>query len=487
MEHSCHIMLFPFQWKVNDLKKKDFSKQISLKSISPRPGSKWKRASIQEGDERNLLFNEQNYFYEFTHDALYDFGDDNDESLIHHYERSETDEKEVSFVFGHANKEYKLHLKYLNLNIYATGVGVLSFYLSNETYDKPEDVLVINQFARRVYPLFIEDLEYRRLLPDFVRIEGLNGDYSEDFSSYKTDVGNRPASYVTKLIFDMAPNIDIIPVVDDRMFVLSWFKNNDLSQIFSASEDIEPLKASDFWYKYVFVQDAQVNCHNKAMRNKLIEDSTYLRWQGVGSIYGFSRNSFVYLTTEDAPQHLLSNFETEYVRMAEMVLVQRASVLRFSEEISLLSSDKLDNANLSKRVNSLRREFIRFVNQMHFHEVTAQEQGIDFYKKLYEFAGLETYVKKLDSEIEELDNYVTMAEERNMNHIASNLSMVASFFVPATVLSGIFGMNNTWANGLSEGDLTSPLWQNPIFELGVIVGVSVLFVLCFYLLKNRMK
>lgn len=272
MEHSCHIMLFPFQWKINDLKKMDFSNQISLKLISPRPGSKWKRASIQEGEERKLLFNEQNYFYEFTHDALYDFGDDNDESLIHHYERTETDEKEVSFVFGHRGTEYKLRLKYLNLNIYATGVGVLSFYLSNTTYSKPEDILIINQFARRVYPLFMEDLDYRRLLPDFVRIDGLDGEYAEDFEGYKMCADNRPASYVTKLIFDIAPNIDIIPVVDDRMFVLSWYKNNDITRIFSASEDIAPLKDSDFWYKYVFVQDSHVNCYNKAMRHKLIED-----------------------------------------------------------------------------------------------------------------------------------------------------------------------------------------------------------------------
>lgn len=124
---------------------------------------------------------------------------------------------------------------------------------------------------------------------------------------------------------------------------------------------------------------------------------------------------------------------------------------------------------------------------MHFREVTAQEQGIDFYKKLYEFADLEMYVKKLDGEIEELDNYVSMVEERNINHIVGNLSMIATFFVPATVLSGIFGMNNTWANGLSEGELTSSLWQNPVFELGIIGGVSVLFVLGFYLVKKRKK
>lgn len=487
MEHSCHIMLFPFQWKINDLKKEDFSNQISLKCISPRAGSKWKRAAIQEGTERKLLYNEQNYFYEFTHDALYDFGDDNDESLIHHYERSETDEKEVFFAFAHKKVEYKLKLKYLNLNIYATGVGVLSFYLSNDTYDKPEDILVINQFARRVYPLFIEDLEYRHLLPDYVRIDGLDGEYYENFEGYKSFINNRPASYVTSLIHDLAPNIDIIPVVDDRMFVLSWYKNSDITRIFSASEDIEPLKDNDFWYKYVFVQESYVNCCNKAMRHKLIEDSSYLRWQGAGSIYGFSRNSFVYLTDVSTPQHLLSNFETEYVRMAEMVLVQRASVLRFSEEISLLSSEKMDNANLSKRVNSLRKAFIRFVNQMHFREVTAQEQGIDFYKKLYEFADLEMYVKKLDDEIEELDNYVTMVEDRNINRIAGNMSMIASFFVPATVLSGIFGMNNTWANGLSEGELTSPLWQNPLFELGLILGVSLIFAVIFYLLKKRKR
>ncbi|MBP5455609.1 MAG: hypothetical protein J6Y37_03855 [Paludibacteraceae bacterium] len=486
MEHSCHILLFPFQWRINDLDKKDFSKQISLKNIAFDPNSMWERSITQATDEEKMLFNEKNYFYEFAHGALFDDGEE-EGNLMQHYERKETDSGNVLFSFGHGKKTYTLHLKYLNLNLYETGVGVLSFYLYNDTYEDPDDILTINQFARRVYPPYWEEVENRKLLADFVRIEGLNGSYEENFQNYTLADDNIPASYITHLIKDLATNIDIIPVVDDRMYVLSWYKNDKLSKEFSASEEIEPLKQNDFWYKYVFIEAEEMICHNRKMRNRQIEQSTYLRWQGKGAFYGCSRYSFVFLTNSRCPDFLISNFETEYVRMAELVLVQRASVLRFSEEISVLSSDKFDNTYLSKRVNSLRKEFIRFVNQVHFREVTAQDQGIEIYEKLYKFADLQRHVEKLDAEIEELDNYVSMVEDRNINRIAGNLSMVASFFVPATVLSGIFGMNNTWANGLNDGEFSSRLWQNPLFELGLIIIVSILFVLGFYLMKKRKK
>lgn len=53
----------------------------------------------------------------------------------------------------------------MNINLYATGVGFLSFYLKNEdcTQNSPEDILAINQYGRRIMPPFsmIQDYEMR--------------------------------------------------------------------------------------------------------------------------------------------------------------------------------------------------------------------------------------------------------------------------------------------------------------------------------------
>ena len=60
--------------------------------------------------------------------------------------------------------------------------------------------------------------------------------------------------------------------------------------------------------------------------------------------------------------------------MAELVLVQRASMLRFSGEITKVSQlSNQDVEAVSKRVSSLYKEYIRFVNQIYFREITAQE------------------------------------------------------------------------------------------------------------------
>lgn len=114
-----------------------------------------------------------------------------------------------------------------------------------------------------------------------------------------------------------------------------------------------------------------------------MEEHTYYRWQQWSSLYGISKYSLVYLTNNEVPDYLIEYFQTIYARMAELVLVQRASMLRFSGEITKVSQlSNQDVEAVSKRVSSLYKEYIRFVNQIYFREITAQDQGIEMYNKL---------------------------------------------------------------------------------------------------------
>ena len=482
--YSYHNFMFPFQWRIRGYDNEVFSGQISLNNISYAVGSNWERnPDPADKDEADALYNERNYFYEFVHDALYDNGKDN--SLIRHFERLETKHGDVTYVVNCGEKVYELQVDAINLNLYSTGVGILSFYLYNEQYPDPEDVLKINQVGRRVFPPFIASVTYRGIIANSIEINGLHGretGYREDFTRYKNNTpSNQPASFILDMIHEVAENIDLKPVIDDRMFVQCWYKNDEWVDKFSGDK-YEGFLEDKHWYEFIFVDDFNdMTCQNRDMQKALIKKATYERWQLSGSLYGISRYSMVYLANNECPPFLFGNYETMYARMAELILVQKASVLRFSAEVTNLSNMDYKRG-FSRKVSSLYKEYIRFVNQIHFREISAQDQGIEMYQKLYEAMNLETHVEKLDAEIGELYNYVSLKEDHKSSNTMSLLTWIATISVPMTVMAGIFGMNN---NAFGQ-NLEDNFWYNHGWvQLSIVLAVTVLIVIIIFILKNR--
>ena len=486
--YSYHNFMFPFQWRIKGYDNETFSEQINLKNIQSAHGSNWERMVKPESDdERNELYNERNYFYEFVHDALYDNGKDN--SLIRHFERSETKNDDVHYVIDSDKGKYCLKVNAINLNLYSTGVGVLSFYLYNETYPKPEDVLKINQVGRRVFPPFIASVANRGIIAKSIEITGLHGrgqGYREDFCSYTNKTpSNQPAALITDMIHEVATNVVLKPVIDDRMFVQCWYKNDEWTKEFSSEETYQGFLNSSQWYEFVFVDDLNgMSCQNKNMQQEIIKNATYERWQKWCSLYGVSRYSMVYLThksTETDAPFLFSYFETMYARMAELILVEKASVLRFSAEVTNLSNMDV-KSDFGRKVSSLYKEYIRFVNQIHFREVSAQDQGIELYQKLYDVMNLKNHVEKLDDEIEELYNYVSLGEDRKTNSTMSLLTRIATIAVPMTVIAGIFGMNNKI---LGEKDYYSCPINNLLVQFTIVIVITVIVIFVINIIEKR--
>lgn len=487
--YSYHNFMFPFQWRIRGYDDEVFSEQISLDNIEYTVGSNWERNPEPADEvEANALYNERNYFYKFVHDALYDNGKSN--SLIRHFERQETKHGNVTYLVNCGKKVYELKVDAINLNLYSTGVGVLSFYLYNENYPYPRDVLNINQFGRRVFPPYIGDVTKRELIAHSIEIKGLHGvetGYCEDFKRYtnKKEFSNKPASFIVDMIHEVAANIDLKPVIDDRMYVQCWYKNDKWADWFSGKK-YNSFLYSNHWYEFVFVDKLDgMTCQNDAMQKKLITNATYERWQKWCSLYGISRYSMVYLTNTGAEKfapYLFDYFETMYARMAELILVQKASVLRFSAEVTNLSNME-EKRSFSRKVSSLYKEYIRFVNQIHFREISAQDQGIEMYQKLYETMNIEKHVEKLDAEIGELYNYVSLKEDHKSSNTMALLTWIATISVPMTVMAGIFGMNN---NLLGQ---SPDIWINhSSVQLAFVLGMTVLFIIGIFIIKKwRLK
>lgn len=497
--YSYHIFYFPFRWSLPASADCILSEQMDLKQIPISDYSMWERVQLDTESKAILtesefkdaceLFGERQYFFEFVHPILYDVkGEKN--PLIYHYERREPKNREVLYQIQVKDQIYSLRVDAMNLNLYSTGVGILAFFLANECEGQNEDsaVLAINQFGRRIMPPHSGEFEPtdRSLIATSIKIVGLNGladdkyedsfDYEKRLSENKrglNDVWN-PARFIKSLISDLSPELDIVPIIDDRMLVNCWYGNDRLSRQVKDTADDEKSEfiMGNFWYKYVFVDTGDNlnddTCQNDAMKEQLLKDATYFRWQKQGTLFGVSRYSFVAVTNAEwfGLNVLSMHMRTIYSRLFELIIVQRASMLRFSAEVTKVSAlSGSDRREIARRVSSLYKEYIRFVNQIYFRSVTLQDQGIELYEMLMNQFASQEQIKDLDEEIEELHRYVMLLVDQSRNDNGAKLNLLAAIFLPGTFLAGLFGMNK-----FCELEMKSDFW----IHLGVILLVSII-------------
>lgn len=515
---SYHIFMFPFKWENSRMAKNGFSEKINPGNLKINPVGGWERVGEPKTSEYVVeLYNEKNYFYDFVHPVLYDnLTDDN--QIIWHFEREEAYRTDLQYeikIVANGTFKYILKLKSLVLNLYSTGTGILIFYLENYQYAQFDDILRINQFGRRVFPPFlhkergIREVKEKELA-EYLCIHGLMGNperYFEDFEAYTPKTSWKSACFIENLINDLSPDLVFEPVTDDRMHVLCWYGNKEIEQNIIAGKYWKKEGSESNWYKFVFVDVNDPMCQNQDMREELVKDHTYFRWQNWGSLHGISRYSFVHLTGEN-PGFLLDHFRTMYARMVELSLVQRASILKFSNEVAGLSRLKNHKGiELATEISELYRQYIRFVNQVFFREITAQEQGIELYSLIQEKMKIPEQVKDLDTEIGELHQYATLLEDKERNRSLETLSLLGAAFIVPTFVVGFFGMNminlkdskldifpilNWWpmllglvlAPGCIFFSIRNKGWKR--VTLLVVAGAAIVANILFMLLLNRL-
>lgn len=220
-------------------------------------------------------------------------------------------------------------------------------------------------------------------------------------------------------------------------------------------------------------------CQNDDLMDKLILDHTYFRWTNFGTLYGISRYSFVLINSSEAPDYIKTHFRTIYTRMVELSLIQRATILKFSDEVALLSKLKNERTkDLTAQISELYKAYIRFVNQIYFREVTAQEQGIELYNLLQDKMKIAEQVKDLDKEIEELHNYANLREQKEQDGRIAKITVLGAIFLPATFLVGLFGINtfpdfDNMPDLLFNGKVYWPFW----ISVGFIVLLSLISII----------
>jgi len=500
---SYHGFVFPFEWYSSAGNEDGFLAGLNHLAEMARCmtlESGWIEVEQHDLPKSTTQYNERNYFYDFVRPALYDGHHGRPGDIVRCYRHELTGAAQYQITTE--KKTFKLRIAAIELKLYAIGIGILSLHLLNESPDQadPEDIIEINQYGRRLFPPFYrvdhqdpgaddyytqtnwnEGLNAHAELPKKIELTGIGQkSWPTTFEAERTEgcLNQIPGLIQFLLPEDLLKRVLITPVLDDRMFVVSWYGNPELAKKCKAilAGAAAPYLTSDWWYRYLFVDGAWRTCQDAEMMEQLLRAHTYTRWSGLGTISGIARYSWVSLSDAlpEVPAYVIAHIRTIYFRMVELALLQRACVLRFSEEVTRISALRSGDRHLPGRMERLFREYLRFVNKLNFREVTAQEQGIEMYDMLRRSMRLDEQIKDLDAQIHELHNYAASLGEASRNAKLDLLTLLGAVLGVPTFISTVYGI------------MEYKVMEHPWWPIMWVYLLSVLFALGIAKAPNKM-
>jgi Mg2+ and Co2+ transporters len=497
----------------------------------------WKRNKDKNGNLKPYItdaqdFNEYTYFYDFVRDALYD-EEGNTEDILRHYSYY-PENGEYNICIRNQEDPYKLKLDKLFLHVFTNGVGLLSFHLENYQYKDPDDILKINDYGRRIYPQFLSkpigvnkkytDNVKNNFLAEKIEIKTDEILYDDNFSQYNISDNNfnnlssnpiRIPNFIKHLLggkntksFDTfntntgeSSLVSIKPLLDDRMFTMCWFGNNDTIRVLKQnkiSKDDQTYEynyyTNEFWYKYIFVDGKDLTCQNKNLLRQENIKHTYERHTDWGTLWGVSPYSLVALTSLSGG-FIANQISSMYYQMVVLCLMQRTSVLKYSNEIARVSSNlekDIEDINKSylKEIEDINKSYLKFINKMYFREVSSFDQGIEMYDMLQENMRIEKEVKDLNRELDELYQCASLVYNREENILIGKLTRLGAWLLPPSLIAGILGMNLMPAStskipdSLWDSAFYKPFWQGLLIIL-VITLISIFALNKWIKIRNK--
>jgi len=509
---SQHIFLFPFIASSYDKKpvilgelfdellaNNDWGKPEPFKLFDCGLNGSNQSKSLNPSGECCLNYDEYSYFHEFVRKVLFTFHsyssgesfikDTDAISCFFKYKLNGPSTFKIDIIRGSDEEgnlnhhfPYRLAIRGITLRLFKTGVAIIGFDLHNYCYQQFEDIQRINDYGRRVYPQFMGDpflmAPKGNFLADSITLD-IKGraTVKEEFKfeSYRIEDNEKGRLNVGKQITDLLGDkfcqvFYVKPIIDDRMFTLCWYMNDDLvgrmtkeapmanrysrrrGAVSIEADKRYPFETAEEWYRYVFIDGKGCTCPDKRTRGGLIAATTYRRWASCGTLYGISRYSLMCLCGSGAPPYIREHMRRHYRQMAELLLAQRASMIVFSNRISDLSgeiddldiNDRKGLKGISRDIRKLHGDYIGFVNRLWFDVVTPQEQGTEMYDIAMKNMRLKEQMQELKAEIKELYEFIEMQETNSMNQTMLSLTKVASIGIPVSVVLAFWGISDSF-------------------------------------------
>ena len=439
----------------------------------------------------------------------------------------------------------------ISLHLFDVGVGFLSIETEKDNNIDFQKLLTYNDLTRRVYPPFLKEnlvkldpIKNDTILPDEITLSRTNPTDPSKIEktlteSFENDTLekclNDAKPFLSNIIqellapFQFRANMkkndmarDVIyymPFTDDRMFVISWFlpepsnpADHKIAELILNPTTGSGKKASSFltgtsgtakkeysyknseeWYKFVFVDGKEKGIHNAEMMEKLIAPHTYARHVEDGSLYGMSRYSFVCLCKEDNEKTyheiIKGHMQSMYFRMAILVILQRAILLKFSEDIGAIAKD-FDGKTVIDDASVLHGNFIKYINKYRTLEASPQEQGIEIYNQWMDIFDIERLFQEAQREISDMAEYIENKIESNRN---DKMAIITIIGVPLAIIGLILSFWQTFNESFLQHQSTylpclkqwAFLSQVPstiincvtVCIIGIIIGLIMLGVL----------
>lgn len=465
---STHIFMLPIKWnsenKLNDLDvfeealknnkynwiKKEY--ELSLENEN----SCWNinfidlnnNSKVDENQKIEQTISEYNtmqYYYPEVQQIIFDQITNKNLKEERKVSNYELEFKTAKYCINTTNNHYELELNKIKLAVYPTGVAILTFIVVNNKYETMDEILEINQRGRRVKWPFIgidEDeneinfnlsesnlvanqLKINFETPELDDIDGkiefnkvidkkdsnkiyvlpINNIISELLGS-KFKLKNKKANdnSVSEIEYDL--------VIDDRMYVVSSCFNNKIYR------NILNYKESKHWYKYIFVDEKGDTGLNEEFVQKLIEKHTYLRWKA--HVFGISNYSFVCVGSKNGfNENVIDNHITGmYYEMAVIHLMQKASLQKFSEELSRCT-------NL-KGFLETQKKYLYFLDNYCFEDLTAQEQGIELFNMIKDITQIQSKIDIVNSKINQTSEFYQNEKNQEVSKKINFLTGIAT-------------------------------------------------------------
>lgn len=495
MTKSYHIFYFPF------IVKHDRAENFIIDALNTSKSEKfWKRENL--ADKTKEYYDEKMYYHHFVHNALYDneknllystFSQkkkesNSDYSLVLHYERTDVLSDQLKFMIRvKREKIFILDIDKIVLDYYFTNVGILSLYIKNDKYLSQQDILDINYYGRALYNLIDNEKIYNVIYGLKYNTKKEKDDDKKKEDDEKKDVWCSLYMHIRQMLneFFEEANIDVssvqyLPVFDNKMFVNCCYLNSDLSNKYK-KDSIQELSNEMFWQNYVEIDhDFNFGCQNFEMRKSLTQKNSYLRWQGYGTLYGITDRSFVCLCPSEnfSETVLLPHMQTIYSQMVKLVLVQRASLLAFSDSISRVNFN-IDNIEAADIIGNIYRNYIVYIKKLYFVNVTSQVQGVELYEKLHNTFNIKEHIESFDNELSKMNIYLSSLKDSEKRESQNNLfNLLAGLFLPATLVSGILGMNNILTDNkffIGKWGVTFYEKRYILHDLAIVLLASMIF------------
>lgn len=409
-------------------------------------------------------------------------------------------------IFKEGQLDVNLDLNAVRVKLFKFGVGMLVFETENyETADE-NDIILINEYGRRIYVPFKIPGKPCPQCADLISVSVQGKVLTEGRVSeaYKGRTDEIELSPVIKYFLPEDSDLDVEnskktgerncyePIGDDRMFVACIYNNKEFVDIMSnwdaeAGEysylaDATKCKPDDCnnaaarLYKMVFVDGDGLTCYSRRMMRDLLEDHVYDRWLELGTLNSVTEYSMVCVTS--AIEFLSSAFLSEYVEMVMVVLAQRASLLTIQRDISDAAKGR------GKKLARIYDTFIDLQCSLLLPEVTEQQQGIELYGMMREHLFVEEQTVLVEEQIES-------AHENNSaksNKGREMILFVLALFGLVDIVRGINDLFN-WFFAIPKifAEAGGALIQWVVTNGVSIVGLTVLIVILVRIWKKFVK